>query len=323
MSNLEKICMIATNIQAVDEMEFKTDTAEAKVLLVDNNKKQTSRIVNKLRNHFTVEICDNPVEGILKALGDNYSLLIISIKSASIDGIELCMNMKHNAFLKHVPLMILMDKYDKKKLAKSLKMGMSDCVLMPINLDELFAKVSLQIKKFKYQEKLRSEYIKVYITDMLTGLYNRKYLESYFSDILGKLQDRKDNYVLCILDIDDFKKINDNYGHATGDKVLQYVSKTIFNNIRHGDFVSRFGGEEFVVIFHELTVEKAKVIIERVRKKLLESTLLDSSKSNKISCTVSAGMDEIRSDDVLQAVLDRADKKLYKAKALGKNTIVA
>ena len=311
------------NVVVVDEVEFNTDTKEAKILLVDNNEEQAIRIVNKLSNHFIVEICDSTLEAVLKALGGDYSLIIINIKSANINSIELCMNMKNNATSKHVPLMILMDKYDKKNLAKSLKMGMSDCILMPINLNELFAKVSLQIKKFRYQEKLRSEYVKAYITDMLTGLYNRQCLESYFSDILEKLQGKGDGYVLCILDIDDFKKINDNYGHATGDKVLQYVSKTIFNNIRHGDFVSRFGGEEFVVVFHRLTIEQAKIIAERIRKKLLKSTLLDASENNKISCTISVGIDKIRSGDVLQTVLDRADKKLYKAKALGKNTVVA
>ena len=312
-----------TNIITVDEVEFNIDTAKAKILLVDNNEKQAIRIVNKLSNHFIVEVCDNPLEAVLKALGGDYSLIILNIRSANINSIELCMGMKNNAAPKHVPLMILMDKYDKKKLAKSLKMGMSDCILMPINLNELFAKVSLQIKKFRYQEKLRSEYVKAYITDMLTGLYNRKCLESYFSDILEKLQGKEDGYILCILDIDDFKKINDNYGHATGDKVLQYVSKTIFDNIRYGDFVSRFGGEEFVVVFHKLTIEQAKIIAERIRKKLLQSSLLDASKNNKINCTISIGIDKVRSGDVLQTVLDRADKKLYKAKALGKNTVVA
>ena len=126
-----------------------------------------------------------------------------------------------------------------------------------------------------------------------------------------------------MVDIDDFKKVNDNYGHATGDKVLQYVSKTILDNIRNADFVSRFGGEEFVVIFHKLTVDKVKAVVERIKQKLLESSLLDSSKTNKIRCTISVGIDEIKPDDILQSALDRVDKKLYKAKALGKNTVVA
>ena len=314
---------MATTMLMVDDVEFNTDTTEAKVLLVESNTEQASLMVNKLSSKFIVEVCDSPAEAILKALGCDYSLLIVNMALTSVDGMELCINFKNDAKLKHLPLLILVDRYDEEKLARSLKMAINDYILMPMDFNELFAKVNLQIKRFRYQEKLRSEYVKVYITDMLTGLYNRKCLESYFSDILESLQCRKDNYVLCMLDIDDFKKVNDNYGHATGDKVLQYVSKTISDSIRIDDFVSRFGGEEFVVIFHKLTVDEVKMIVERIRKKLLESSLLDSSKNVKISCTVSAGIDEIRSDDVLQTVLDRADKKLYKAKALGKNTIVA
>ena len=315
--------MMPTQMLMVGDVEFNTDTAKAKILLVDNDAEQASLIVDKLNNDFVVETCDSPAKAILKALGDDYSLLIVNIKLEDADGLGLCMNIKNNATLKHLPVLILIDRHDEKNLAKSLEMGMNDYVLIPIDLNELFAKVSLQIKRFKYQEKLRAEYVKIYITDMLTGLYNRQYLESYFLDILEELQSKKDNYVLCMVDIDDFKKVNDNYGHATGDKVLQYVSKTILDNIRNADFVSRFGGEEFVVIFHKLTVDKVKAVVERIKQKLLESSLLDSSKTNKIRCTISVGIDEIKPDDILQSALDRVDKKLYKAKALGKNTVVA
>ena len=86
-------------------------------------------------------------------------------------------------------------------------MGIDDYIMMPIGLNELFARVRLQIKNFKYQEKLRAEYIKICITDMLTGLYNRKYLETYFSYIIKGVESREDRYVLCMVDIDDFKKV--------------------------------------------------------------------------------------------------------------------
>ena len=126
-----------------------------------------------------------------------------------------------------------------------------------------------------------------------------------------------------MVDIDNFKKVNDNYGHASGDKVLKYVSKIVLKNVRSSDFIGRFGGEEFVIIMHNVTVKKAKRILERIRREIAECNLVYISKNSKISCRISAGIDEIRRNDILENVLDRVDKKLYKAKLLGKNRVIS
>lgn len=216
--------------------------------------------------------------------------------------------------------MVFVNRDNREKLEGKLRID--EYLMMPIDFNELFGRVRLQIRNFQYQEKLRTEYIKVYITDRLTGLYNKEYLESYFSYIIKGVESKKDSYILCMLDIDNFKKVNDKYGHARGDRVLKYVSKIILRNVRSGDFIGRFGGEEFVVIFHKVTVKKVKEIVERIRREVAESSLVDVSEYKKIKCTVSAGIEEIRYDDTLESVLERADKKLYKAKSLGKDRVV-
>ena len=118
------------------------------------------------------------------------------------------------------------------------------------------------------------------------------------------------------------KKLN-KYGHGRGDKVLEYVSKIILENVGNRDFIGRIGGDEFVMIVHKRTVKEVKRIVERIRREVEECSVKDVSEKNKTSCTVSASIDEIRNDDILESVLERAEKRLYKAKFLGKNRVIA
>lgn len=242
---------------------------------------------------------------------------------AGIECVEWSVEFKNTSVLKYLPLIVLIDRNDKEKLDRSLKMVVHDYIMMPIDFNELFGRIRLQIRNFKYQEKLRIEYIKTYISDILTGLYNRKYLESYFTDVMKEVERKQGSYVLCMLDIDGFKEINDKYGHERGDRVLEYISKIILDNTGGMDFIGRMGGDEFVMIFHKVGVKEVKRIVEGIRVEVGGCSLKDVYGNKKVSCTVSGGIDEIRSGDILESVLGRADKKLYRAKFLGKNKIIA
>ena len=129
--------------------------------------------------------------------------------------------------------------------------------------------------------------------------------------------------IICVIDIDDFKKLNDVYGHITGDKVLKSVASIFLKNIRSSDFIARIGGEEFIVILHDVIMEEARLIIDKLREKISNTQFLDYSENNKIKCTISGGIDEIQKNDSLASAVDRADKNLYKAKNSGKNMIIS
>ena len=109
----------------------------------------------------------------------------------------------------------------------------------------------------------------------------------------------------------------------TGDKVLKSVASIFLKNIRSSDFIARIGGEEFVVILHDVIREEARLIIDKLREKISNTQFLDYSESNKIKCTISGGIDEIQKNDNLASAVDRADKNLYKAKNSGKNMIIS
>jgi two-component system cell cycle response regulator len=315
----KELAVLSDDCGLMLESELKNE----KILLIDDDVEQKNIIFNGLKDKgFIVDNCSNPKNIAFKTLEKKYSLIIVNMELRDVNAMELCMKIQNNTETKHVPLLILIDKYDEKGLINSLEAGVNDYVCTPLDFNELYAKASLQIKKFKYQENIKFLYIKGVVKDGLTGLYNRKYLEFYCNRIL-KQQDQLKQYILCMLDVDNFKKVNDTYGHTTGDNVLKHIAQVILDVVREVDLVARFGGDEFVIILHKVTKEKAVLISERIQNRIMKSELLDFSGKNKVTYTVSVGVYEIKKGDNTQNAIDRADKNLYVAKKAGKNLVVA
>ncbi len=150
--------------------------------------------------------------------------------------------------------------------------------------------------------------------DEKTGLYNNRFFREIF-DI--ELENAKRGKVFCLIvvDIDFFKKVNDKYGHLTGDRVLKSLAKILQKSLRKKDIIARFGGEEFFVLLPDTIIKKAEKIAERLRKKVEESKV-----NPKI--TISLGVSEYKKRDNFRTITNRADKALYKAKEQGRNKVV-
>ncbi len=167
-------------------------------------------------------------------------------------------------------------------------------------------------EKKEYEKKL----IKLATTDILTGVYNRLKFEEIFRQ---KIEDSKrygNILSLAVIDIDFFKKINDTYGHQTGDKVLKGITSLIKNSIRKSDIFARWGGEEFVLLLPEIPKEKALILLERLRK------AIERTDFHGIKTTISIGLTQFFADDDEKTFLSRADKALYKAKEAGRNKVI-
>ncbi|MGB5867054.1 MAG: diguanylate cyclase [Arcobacteraceae bacterium] len=156
--------------------------------------------------------------------------------------------------------------------------------------------------------------------DHLTKLYNRRYFEDYIEKII--LQDTRDNSntALLMFDIDDFKKINDTYGHHIGDEVLRQLAKNIQESSRKSDIIARIGGEEFLILLQNTNLKGAEIHCEKIRK-MIENLIIQDGKE-KISFTVSMGLTSFRKNDTLDSVLLRIDNSLYEAKSSGKNKLL-
>ncbi len=158
------------------------------------------------------------------------------------------------------------------------------------------------------------------IIDSLTGLYNRRYFQQTLDREFDRSKRHKNNLSLALFDIDHFKEVNDVYGHQFGDKVLAEIAKIIKSALRKTDYVTRYGGEEIIVILPDTTMSQAFVPTERIRQEIEKKDF--EYKGNKIKVTISCGISEIDEDiETQDELLARADGAMYESKKAGRNKI--
>lgn len=175
-------------------------------------------------------------------------------------------------------------------------------------------------------EQLNESLVELTHKDPLTKLSNRRYF-SMQSKKIKSYSKRNDTCIsLIVLDIDKFKNINDTYGHLIGDEVIIHIARALEENLRESDIISRFGGEEFVVLLQDCNIENAYLVGEKIRK-YIENSEVKINENKSIKYTISLGIakfDEVLDNDNLEQTFARADKALYKAKNSGRNkTVVA
>ncbi|BCB96897.1 hypothetical protein JZK55_18190 [Dissulfurispira thermophila] len=205
--------------------------------------------------------------------------------------------------------------------AENIKVKKDDFIY---ELSGFFIKTEADLCAGKIQLIIRdiTDEVRLYTTDPLTGLYNRRFLNEFLHKELELSKRYHRQLSLAIADIDDFKKLNDTYGHVAGDVVLKAIAKTMLKNVRDSDVVSRYGGEEFVIVMSEIGKETALKAIERIREAISQEkiSLFDGS---SISITISSGIASYPDDaDSSVDLLIAADDRLYKAKREGKNRTI-
>ena len=164
--------------------------------------------------------------------------------------------------------------------------------------------------------------IEMAVTDPLTGLHNRRYLDSHLQTLFERAMSRRRPLSLMITDIDRFKSVNDAFGHDGGDEVLREFARRLRKNVRGIDLACRFGGEEFVVVMPDTDAAVAETVAERVRAEIADKPFVIGGQS--VSITVSVGVSSLKGGpDTAADLLKRADVALYEAKTSGRNKVVA
>jgi diguanylate cyclase (GGDEF)-like protein len=183
---------------------------------------------------------------------------------------------------------------------------------------EIFADTSTPVAARRTIEELRA----LALLDPLTGLGNRRYAETTLARKLEELRRYGWKLSVAFFDVDHFKEVNDRHGHPAGDEALKMVARTLRHVARAGDFLGRWGGEEFVVLLSAVEGADLLAIADRFRA-LVEQSALTLSEGGQLRVTVSAGVTQARPDDTPETVMSRADELLYRAKAAGRNRVVA
>jgi two-component system cell cycle response regulator len=257
---------------------------------------------------------------------EEFDLILVDHLFGGEDGLRLCSWLRSYERTRHVPILLQIEDGDYDRLAKALDLGVNDYLIKPPDRDELIARSRTQLRRKVFEDGLRANYhrnLAAAITDSLTGLYNRRYLETHFEIVDRRLRDSGKPISLLIIDIDRFKTINDEHGHPTGDRVLKSVASHICDRLRNFDTAARIGGEEFVVLMPESRPEEAKSAGVRLSRSI-DAATFPIDEERDLSLTVSIGVASATAGTLtLEALLAQADAALYEAKRAGRNRVHA
>lgn len=274
-----------------------------------------------------IEIAKNIAEATSMAAAENaqYDLVILDIQLQQEDGLRLVSIMRARPQTRQCPILILANATEGVKLLKGLDIGASDYVIKPIDPSELLARVRLQVRRHRFQVRLKENLEKslsMALTDSLTGLYNRRYATRHLENLLSRAQQTGKPVSILACDIDHFKLVNDTYGHPAGDEVLKKFAEHLSQSVRAVDMVARFGGEEFIILLPDIDGARAVQIAERLCESVAAMPISIEGKGD-LHITTSIGVASSCSLLDMDNLLKLADAALYRAKNSGRNKVLA
>ncbi len=297
-----------------------------RVLVVDDHPRSAARLLEVLSKTNDAFAERDPQTALTKLTEHNFDLLIVSLSLQNADGLRLCSQVRSLDRTRHLPIIILVEPGDEARLLRGLDMGVNDYLMRPIDRHELMARVKTQIKRKRHSDFLRhrlAESVEMSITDALTSLHNRRYMEGHLKTLVSDSLRTGRALSMLVADIDHFKNVNDTYGHDIGDVVLKEFSVRLKRNTRGVDLACRLGGEEFVIIMPDTDIARAYQIGERLRANIAADNFpIGADKSIRVTASVGIATLE-RGDDTPETVFKRADLALYAAKRRGRNRVAA
>jgi two-component system cell cycle response regulator len=317
----------------VDLLELQVEAEEggmltAKALLVENFAPAAERLVELLKHDCEqVDVAANSAEALRMAQVGAYDLVITNLQIGQEDGLRLCSMLRSQEETRQVPILLVIDDFDMPRMVKGLDIGVSDYLVKPIDANELLARARIQVRRRRYQDRLRATYqrsLSLALTDSLTSLYNRRYALKHLEGLMQRVALDGKSISLMVCDLDRFKSVNDTYGHAAGDEVLKQFASRALAAVRNVDLVARFGGEEFVIIMPDTDGPHALKVAERLCRKVAEVPMeVPEAPGGGLTVTVSIGVAASNQPMACEEFIKIADAALYRAKQTGRNRVCA
>ncbi len=309
-----------------------------RILIVDDVSINIQVIANILKKDgYQMSYAQSGKAALVKSNFQDFDLILLDVMMPEMNGFEVCIQLKQELKTKDIPVIFLTAKSDTESIVRGFEAGGADYVTKPFNGVELLARVKTRLDLKRSQEALKSAYQKlkatnekllksqeklemVARTDTLTKLSNR-------FDIIEKMENEKIrfersqkpfSFILC--DIDNFKLFNDQYGHDCGDFVLVSLAERIRSRVRKQDGVSRWGGEEFLLLLPETDLEGGRILAESL-KETVSSNCYEYDE-HKLEITMTFGVSSFSQIENIEQCIKMADSALYKGKSLGKNCVV-
>ncbi len=297
------------------------------VLLVDGRANSQERIIKALKPIADVSAISDPQAALFEASETPFELVIVNANFDNYDPLRLCSQLRSLERTRFLPILIITEQGDDDMVIRALELGVNDYIVRPVDPNELVARSLTQMRRKRYNDRLRAsvkQTIELAVTDPLTGLSNRRYLDNHLSTLFNRSMARGRPLSVLITDIDRFKQVNDTYGHDAGDDVLREFARRIRSTVRGADLACRYGGEEFVVVMPDTSPEVAAAVAERLRSVVETVPFLLKSTGEELNVTASFGISS-RISSILTPgqLMKQADLALYEAKTGGRNRVVA
>ncbi|MCK5877677.1 MAG: diguanylate cyclase [Candidatus Marithrix sp.] len=277
------------------------------ILIVDDEPNNLDILNNCLHNAgFKVLAATNGEMALQRVSYIKPNLILLDINMPVMDGFETCKRLREIDSTNGTPVIFITALVDIETKLKAFRAGGVDYITKPFVEEEVLARVKVHIRLEKTLEKLEE----LSMTDTLTGTFNRRSVYKILEQQIARTVQSKECFVLCYIDIDNLKVINDNYGHAEGDVMINIVVDVLRKIIRASDYVFRMGGDEFLIIFPKVKLEDSQKLIERVRKNL------NKQKIHDMVIDFSFGFSEYCYKAALtpKELIEIADENMYKAK---------
>ena len=290
-----------------------TEGQKPVVLIVDDIAANIQILAACLNDDYRIKVATGGQACLdIMAEKDKPDLVLLDIEMPDIDGYCVCKQLKNQADTKDIPIIFVTAKDSAADEEKGLNLGAVDYISKPIRPAIVLARVNAHIT-LKQQRDLLAE---MALHDQLTGLYNRYYLMETTEQRISAAKRHGTDISLLLIDLDHFKRINDNHGHLVGDEILTAVAQLLTQQSRREDIAARFGGEEFIMLLGYCSLSDAQIKAEKLRG------ALEALQPCGHGITVSIGATALQAEDHNAATLiARADQALYRAKELGRNRV--
>jgi diguanylate cyclase (GGDEF)-like protein len=299
-------------IEKIEQYSHSNVQEPYRILVVDDSKAQAKYIENILiKTGMIPKVETDPMQVLVTIETFQPEIIIMDMYMPGCTGMELARVIRQQDKFHSVPIIYLSAEDDLNKQLHAMSLGGDDFLTKPIDPKHLIATLQNRGRRAR-------SLIALMIRDSLTGLYNHTHTLHLLE--LEITKSRKQNKPVCfaMLDIDFFKKVNDNYGHPIGDRVLKSLSLFLKQRLRKTDHIGRYGGEEFAIVLPNTTERDAKIIINEIRERFAE--LPQPAGNGFFNVTFSCGI-ALYHDETTQSLCEKADQALYEAKRNGRNTV--
>jgi len=284
--------------------------AEKKVILAVDDELEALRLLEDILmpRGYEVLTTSSGEDALKIASQTRVDAVLLDISMPGMDGISVKARLNEDSLTAAIPVIFLTARVAVDYKVRGLGIGADDYITKPFEVRELLARLEAAVKR-------RGFYEDIAMTDAMTGLHNTAFFKKEFAIFFNIARRYKQIFSLAIIDIDDMKTINDTYGHAAGDLVLRNFASIARSSLRNVDIITRYGGDEFTILFPQQDAVQANVPIKRLKDRIEKTEIFFREKDAKIAFSISAGVAAYQDDfaDEMK-MFEQADARLYEDK---------